>query len=684
MQQKNLPAPSGSEANSGLDQGLPRKVAGRRRINVIIPVYHNLEGTKHCVGRTLASLVENDSEVTVTVINDGGTDEGVCEYLREIAASGCVVLHNRKNLGLAKTVNRGFQETRPQDDVVLLGSDTEVNGDWLDRLHRCAYYDENIGTVTPFSNNAEPCSFPTVCHDNTLPAGTPSEAIDAVFSNISGHDPVDIPSAAGFCMFIKRDCLDDVGAFDDFMYGKGYGEEKDFSLRASRKGWRNVLCPNVFVFHEGPGSFGSEKETIKVAMKAIEAKYPHYAGSVRRFVVFDPAKDIRLEAMLNLLRSSDRPVVLHLTHGRGGGTDKHVFDLIDFLNDRAFGIIIQPSGPDECVLVLDGRKQTLTLRFNHSRRRDLVRILTSLRVGKVHVHQGWSVPEWMLDLPKLLGVSYDLTTHDFFWINGNPHLMDENGSFCEDEATRDERCATDEYPVPEDLPVELFRERKARLFKGADRVLSPSLYTRELLGRYFPDANWILADHPDRELGGTFPPVVVRPTYRDEKMRIAVLGTLGHYKGADVLDYVAMMTEAECEFHLIGSAYRPLDAAILLHGPYAEEDLPALIDEADPVLIWYPAICPETYSYTLTEGLYSGRPIVAPDIGSFPERTRNRPYTYIEPWNKPLADWIALFRTLKAAFQNETPRALPWRDQPRHAFQYGRDYLFDHQDKPSQ
>ena len=161
-------------------------------------------------------------------------------------------------------------------------------------------------------------------------------------------------------------------------------------------------------------------------------------------------------------------------------------------------------------------------------------------------------------------------------------------------------------------------------------------------------------------------------------MRIAVLGSLGLHKGADLLDYVAMMTEAECEFHLIGSAYRLLDEAIIVHGPYAEEDLPALIDEIDPVLIWYPAVCPETYSYTLSEGLYSGRPIVAPDIGSFRERTRNRPYTYIEPWNKPRSDWIVFFRSLGVSFHNETLRTIRWQDQPLHTFQYRNNYLSDH------
>src|SRR2546427_7883740 len=41
-----------------------------------------------------------------------------------------------------------------------------------------------------------------------------------------------------------------------------------------------------------------------------------------------------------------------------------------------------------------------------------------------------------------------------------------------------------------------------------------------------------------------------------------------------------------------------------------------------PDLAWFPAQWPETYSYTLSACLAAGLPIVAPEIGAFPERDR--------------------------------------------------------------
>jgi GT2 family glycosyltransferase len=40
----------------------------------------------------------------------------------------------------------------------------------------------------------------------------------------------------GFCMYIKRACLRDVGVFDTEVFRRGYGEENDFCLRAARRG----------------------------------------------------------------------------------------------------------------------------------------------------------------------------------------------------------------------------------------------------------------------------------------------------------------------------------------------------------------------------------------------------------------------------------------------------------------
>ena len=46
-------------------------------------------------------------------------------------------------------------------------------------------------------------------------------------------------------MSIRRDCLNEVGMFDEALFARGDGEENDFCLRAVKRGWRNVLAAVV-------------------------------------------------------------------------------------------------------------------------------------------------------------------------------------------------------------------------------------------------------------------------------------------------------------------------------------------------------------------------------------------------------------------------------------------------------
>ena len=58
-------------------------------------------------------------------------------------------------------------------------------------------------------------------------------------------------------MYVRRAALTDIGLFDADTFGHGYGEENDFCVRASARGWRHLLACDTFVYHEGSVSFGA-------------------------------------------------------------------------------------------------------------------------------------------------------------------------------------------------------------------------------------------------------------------------------------------------------------------------------------------------------------------------------------------------------------------------------------------
>ena len=176
-------------------------------------------------------------------------------------------------------------KAHPDRDIVLLNADTAVPPGWLDRLRQAAYSNEWIGTVTPFSNNATLCSYPLPQLANGLPQGHDVASLDAAFQAANPGLRLDLPTAVGFCMYIRRDCLEMVGSFDERHFGRGYGEETDFCMRAAKRGWRNVVAADVFVYHEGGGSFGTAAADLRTRAAArMRELHPEYGPTVERFL----------------------------------------------------------------------------------------------------------------------------------------------------------------------------------------------------------------------------------------------------------------------------------------------------------------------------------------------------------------------------------------------------------------
>jgi GT2 family glycosyltransferase len=127
-------------------------------IDVIIPVYKGLAQTRRCIDSVLAN--HQATPVEIVAVDDASPEADIASYLDELAAGKRITLvRNARNLGFVQSVNRGMS-LHADRDVVLLNSDTEVANDWLDRLCRSAYAYPEVGTVTPFSNNATICSYP--------------------------------------------------------------------------------------------------------------------------------------------------------------------------------------------------------------------------------------------------------------------------------------------------------------------------------------------------------------------------------------------------------------------------------------------------------------------------------------------------------------------------------------------
>lgn len=263
-------------------------------LSIVVPVYNAPEELDSCLTSVYATVPE---QTEVLIIDDASPDPTARMVLgrwRERLGNRWTFSVNEENLGFVGTANLGMSLT--SQDVVLLNSDTVVTPGWLEGLQRCLASDPSIATATPWTNNGEIASIPVFCQVNPVPADL--ESVAEVIRRSGMVSYPELPTAVGFCLAISRLAIDRIGLFDQDLFGKGYGEENDFSLRAQQAGMRNVLCDNVYVAHLGGRSFGpTGLKPDDSSMQRLLSRHPDYLEQVQEFITLDPLAPRRAELL---------------------------------------------------------------------------------------------------------------------------------------------------------------------------------------------------------------------------------------------------------------------------------------------------------------------------------------------------------------------------------------------------
>ena len=185
-------------------------------------------------------------------------------------------------------MNRGLRYAK--GDAVIGNSDTAVTEGWLDRLAEAAAL-PGVASVTPLTSHGSLCTLPPSILDAFELEGA-SPRIDECAAFVREHSLRLLPeviTGVGFCMYVTRQALDLCGLLDEETFGRGYGEEVDFCLRASRLGLRHLVEDSTFVYHRGGVSFGdAQAEGWTRSSAIIDARYPFFRPNNTRERVTDP------------------------------------------------------------------------------------------------------------------------------------------------------------------------------------------------------------------------------------------------------------------------------------------------------------------------------------------------------------------------------------------------------------
>jgi len=616
------------------------ELAGRPAVSVVVPVFNGGPAVERC----LAALVRHTS-ARLLVIDDASTDQAIASLLDTYAADGRIALRRHEhNMGYTRTVNEGI-DLAGSDDVVLLNSDTEVGPLWLERLTWVAYSDENVGTVSAVSDNAGAMAIPVVAEANEWPAHlTWAEISRVVGRGRTVWDQV-VPTAHGFCMFIRRACIDAIGSFDAAGFPQGYGEENDLSLRASAAGWSNRVAPHVMVKHARGQSFGSRRaELIKQGRAVVDRRFPEYTGAVRSWLK-DPQTAAWRDASAQLLgearaASAVNPRLLYVIHRSGGGTPATNLDLMRQVLDQD-SYLLEAVASREIVLseFVNGSLRrirswrplspfTVEDYWDEEYAAFLTNALVELGIERIHIRHLIQQPLGTVsEVAHALGIPTVLSTHDFYMVCPSPVLLDEQLEYCGGVCTPGHgRCFLDGEFL-QSAPVNLKHEwigewqvRSRRVLELAESVVATTPSAAEILKATYPEIEGKLAviehgrdaaEYSDRRAEGSRHP---------GPLRIMTTAQWGEHKGMRLLRDVAERAGLGVEWHILGLRSDDLFDVGASHGAYIRDDFAALVREIDPDVTALFSIWPETYSHTLTESWALGIPVLATDLGAFHDR----------------------------------------------------------------
>lgn len=366
---------------------------------------------------------------------------------------------------------------------------------------------------------------------------------------------------------------------------------------------------------------------------------------------------------------SPLPKLLVLTHAMGGGVARHLVEVSSALRDRAHVVQVIPDGVVLRFVIpgLTKDESEVHLAFQWPGQQELFwRFVDQLGIVQVHVHHvfNWPADFWPVFLRKMPG--FDLTLHDhciFSHVSGDDCTDAEELKWL----VRVQRC---------------FGGKKRwesrclyQLASAARRVFVPSRAMHGRICQYFPELGTyrlLYQPHPEAELlQGEYPAPYTRPLSADQPLRVLCLGMLSAEKGAQVLARVARQAHKAgmpFEFHLLGSCHVHLPGYIIKHGSYEDRQVPGLLETIDPHVLWLPAQHPETWSYTLSAGLVAGLPIVATNIGAFPERLQHRPLSWLCDVELSVSEWLGVLLAVRERHQARRGLMYSWRNKKTKPF----------------
>lgn len=252
-------------------------------------------------------------------------------------------------------------------------------------------------------------------------------------------------------------------------------------------------------------------------------------------------------------------------------------------------------------------------------------LLAHFCIKEIFLNHILDLPQQIIDLVKNAPVPYSVFVHDYIYVCPQIRLYRQTEqSVCSGKASDEEcaRCCGSGI-----LEVRSQRSARRSLLSGAAAVIVPSAFVERRLS-----ALWKAAL-----------PIVVKPHYlpwMDGQERrqpqvggniltLTFIGALTKLKGCQMIKEILHFIRAEKlplriavagVIEGYGQPYHSSDGRFIVSGEYERSQLSAVLAALDTTIVGVLSIWEETYSYTTSEALLAGYPVLAFRLGAQAQR----------------------------------------------------------------
>lgn len=328
-----------------------------------------------------------------------------------------------------------------------------------------------------------------------------------------------------------------------------------------------------------------------------------------------------------------KPVMLWIDHSLGGGTETYSYNQFKKLGHK-YHIFRLQYRPHNKIYVLTNQKNKSPLQTS-----DLQQIyaqICNIQPTEIVVNNlvGYDNTLDILDAVKNIkeNANHKITVsfrgHDFQCICPSYNLINSDGKYCNAKCNNQcEKCWAKKRLAPDDTThnilksgatdIKLWRNKWGNFLTNVtDQIIVFSNDTANILLRAYPGIKNKISVIPHETQ--KYPHVRINPHIG---INIAVFGNISHAKGASVINEMARLLPQcdDVKIIIIGTMANA-DEHIIVHGKYKTHALPKIMKQHRIDAVFIPSIWPETFSYTTSEAISMGLPVVCYDIGAPAER----------------------------------------------------------------